>query len=293
MKYILLINKFSLKKQTQKMNEKITEYCKKNKLDYKIEINSEDCSTEDILKKYTKSKDIIICIGGDGTINRVLNMVANTKNILGYIPFGTGNDFYRTNKELLKKGINKIDLVKINDKYFINTACFGVDADIANSEKLVHSSILPKSQRYNMSIVKNLLIYKPRHLKLVINEKEYEDDYNTVVLCNGRYYGGGYKIGPKALLDDGILDIYLAKKTSKIKLIKLLLNIKSGKHEFDNSIERINAKKVYIESKNKVMCNIDGEILESNKFNVEVIPKGINIYYNQEMIDEILQNTEK
>lgn len=117
---------------------------------------------------------------------------------------------------------------------------------------------------------------------------EHEDKYNTVVLCNGRYYGGGFKVGTNALLDDGYLDVYLARKTSKIRMLKLLLNIKRGKHEFDNSVKKISAKKVYIESETKVKCNIDGEILESNKFNVEVISKGIKIYYKQDLINELL-----
>ncbi len=63
--------------------------------------------------------------------------------------------------------------------------------------------------------------------------------------------------------------------------------MKSGKHKFDNSIEKIAAKKVCIESKNKIKCNIDGESLESTKFNVEIIPQGISIYYNQELINEV------
>ncbi len=62
------------------------------------------------------------------------------------------------------------------------------------------------------------MIYKPRHLKFLINGIEYEDNYNTVVLCNGRYYGGGFKVGTNTLLDDGYLDVYLARKTFKINM---------------------------------------------------------------------------
>ena len=287
MKYVFLINQFSLKKQTEEIKKRIIIICEKLHLDYIIEVNSPTMSTEEILKKYVDSQNYILCVGGDGTINRVINMIANTPNILGCIPFGTGNDFFRTNKELLKDGINKVDLIKINDKYFINTACFGIDADIANCEDLVHSRLVPRSQRYNVSILKNFMIYKPRHLKLLINDNEYENDFNTVVLCNGRYYGGGYKIGANALIDDGLLDIYLARKTSKIRMMKLLLKIKSGKHGSDKSVEKINARKVYIESANKIKCNIDGEILEADKFDIEVIPNGIEIYYNKDFIDEL------
>ena len=73
------------------------------------------------------------------------------------------------------------------------------------------------------------------------------------------------------------------------KYEKLLLNMKKGSHEQDKSINKINAKKVYIESPKQIKCNIDGEILEDNKFNIEVIPKGIEIYFNSKLIDELLK----
>ena len=103
MKYIFLLNQFSLKTETNIIKKQIERVCKKKKLDFVIEINSITVTTESILKKYSKSRNIIIAVGGDGTINRVLNAIAGTNNVLGYIPYGTGNDFYRTNRELLKR----------------------------------------------------------------------------------------------------------------------------------------------------------------------------------------------
>ena len=117
MKHIFLINSFSLKDKTNKIKEIIEKICKEENIDFKIEINSKEKSTEDILEKYQKTKYIILPVGGDGTINRVLNKIVGTNNILGYIPTGTGNDFHRSNKELLEPGTHTIDLIKINNKY--------------------------------------------------------------------------------------------------------------------------------------------------------------------------------
>ena len=107
MKYIFLVNRFSLKDNTNDVIARILTVADELKLDYEVEVNSNHLSTEDILAKYKNSRNIIICLGGDGTINRTLNSIANTKNVLGYIPFGTGNDFYKSNQELLKDGIKK------------------------------------------------------------------------------------------------------------------------------------------------------------------------------------------
>ena len=287
MKYVFLVNSYSLKEQTDEVIDRINEVATKRELDYVIETNSIDNQTENIIYKYKDDEDIIICIGGDGTINRTLNSIVGTNNILGYIPFGTGNDFYRTNKELLSDGINDIDLIKINNRYFINVACFGIDADIANTEEVVHSKIIPKSQRYNASIAKNFFSYIPRYMSVEIDNQMHEGRFTTVAVCNARYYGGGYKIGPNALLDDGLLDVYIVDDMSKLKMAKLLLGMKKGKHEKDSLVKVIKTRKVYINTYKDVRCNIDGDILTDRIFDIEVIPKGIKIYYDQELIDDI------
>ena len=287
MKYVYLLNSFSLKDSTEKLKEKLEQISKRRKIDYVIEVNNKDHSTEDILNKYKDSKNVIIAVGGDGTINRVLNSIVGTKNVLGYIPYGTGNDFYKTNKEILENGINKIDLVKINDKHFINIACFGIDADIGNNNDIVHSKIIPKKQRYNMSLLYNFIKYKPRELEILINNEDIKDDFTTVVVCNGRYYGGGYKVGYNAKLDDGLLDVYLVPKINKVKTAKLIMSMKKGEHEKSKDITKYQASKLTVKSKEKIDCNIDGEVLSSNEFNIEIIKKGIEVYYDKYLINEV------
>ena len=293
MKHVFLVNKFSLKNKTDQVRAIVEEVCKKRNIDYIIEQNSEEESTEDILKRYQDTKDIIIAIGGDGTINRVLNGIAGTQNVLGYIPYGTGNDFYRVNKELLTEEINKIDLVRINEKYFINTACFGIDADIANSDEIVHSKLIPKKQRYNISLIYHLLKYKAKQMTVDVHSDITKGEFTTVIVCNGRYYGGGYKVAPHSTLDDGLVDVYLVNKTSKPNMAKVIMSIKSGAHEKAKIVKKLQTDKLTIVSPTPISSNIDGEKLTANEFNIEVIPKGIDVYYNQPLIDDILEEDKK
>ena len=180
MKHIFLVNSFSLKDKTSLMINKINAYAIKNKLDFLIEVNDINNSTEDIIKKYKRKDYIIYAIGGDGVINRVLNSLIGTKNILGFIPCGTGNDLYSSVKESFENGIHEVDTIKINDMYFINVACFGIDADIGNNEEIVHSRFIPKSQRYNAALVHHFSHFKPRHFKIKVDGLELEDDYSTI-----------------------------------------------------------------------------------------------------------------
>ena len=284
---IYLLNRFSLKKNLDAMKNIIEEVSKEEKLDYTIEVNSEQTSTEDLVKKYKKEKVILIAVGGDGTMNRVLNAMDKSKNVLGFIPYGTGNDFYKTAKELLQKEINKIDLIKINEKYFMNTACFGIDADIGNHEDIIHSKWIPKKQRYNFSMVYHFLKYKPRKIKITWDKNKLEEETTTVVVCNGRYYGGGYKVGFTSNPQDGVMEVYSVRKMPKPIMARLIKGMKKGLHEHSKYTTKIMTDKVVLESDKEIESNIDGESLTSKKFEIQLIPKGLTIYYNQNLIDKI------
>lgn len=290
MKHIFLLNSFGLKKRTLEIHNKLDVIAKQLDLDYKIEVNSETQSTEDIVKKYSKGKNIIYAVGGDGQINRVLNAIQGTKNILGILPVGTGNDFYKTVKETLNNGENTIDLLKINNMYFINIACFGIDAVVGNNTEIIHSRIIPKKQRYNISLLYNFLTYKPRKMKVICDGEEYDKEFTTVVACNGRYYGGGYKVGTKSDLTDGKIELYLYEKMSKASMAKLILGMKSGKHEESPKLIKHKTKKLKIVCNKAIECNVDGEILKANKFTIELIHKGQTIFFNKEVINLLYEN---
>lgn len=290
MRYIYILNSFGLKSKLNSVKEKIEAYSKNNKLDYLIEINGINNTTEDILKKYKKSRNVIIAVGGDGTLNRVLNSIVGTKNILGLIPYGTGNDFYKTCKETLKDGIQKIDLIKINDKHFINVACFGLDADIGNNDNVIHSKLIPEKQRYNMGILCHFLKYKPRSIKVKVGKEIIDSKATTVAVCNGRYYGGGYKIGYQSLVNDHLMEVYYINKMSKLNMALLMKGMNKGKHEFSKHTKKWLTTKVEIISPIEIESNIDGEKLKSKEFTIELIPDGIEFYYNEELIEKVYSN---
>lgn len=289
-KYIFLLNSFTLKNKLNIVINNIEKYCSIKNIEYKIEINNKDNSTETILNRYKKSNNIIIAVGGDGILNRTLNQIVNTNNILGLIPLGTGNDFYKTALEEFKNGINECNLVKINNKYFINIACFGIDADVANNKKFIKSKIIPKKQKYNVSLINTFIKFKSRRLTVKINNNKYINDYDTIVICNGKYYGGGYKVGVTSNPSDNILETYLVKSKGKLNLLKLLLKIKSSKHENSNQVLKVKTNKIQIISTEKFECNIDGESLYDNKFNIELCKNNIKFYFDKEMIDIIKKN---
>lgn len=284
MKYIFVINSYTLKDEINEVIHRIKDFCVKNNMEFEVEINNEDNSTEDIVKKYKKCGYTIVAVGGDGMINRVLNTLVGTNNTLGFIPCGTGNDFYRSVSKEMKNEIEECDVIKINDRYFINVACFGIDADVANNKGLIKSKIIPKSQRYNVSVINSFLKYEPRHFILKINNEEIEGDFATVAVCNGGYYGSGYNISPNFKLNNGLIDVYAVEDDNKFNIMKMILSMKKGKHEKYKKVHKFQTNRLMIISNKEINSNIDGEELESKKFNIEVKGK-IKIYINKELIN--------
>ena len=284
MKYIFVINSFTLKDEINEVIHRIKDFCIRKNMEFEVEINNEDNSTEDIVKKYRKCGYTIVAVGGDGMINRVLNALVGTNNTLGFIPCGTGNDFYRSALKEIKKEIEECDVIKINDRYFINVACFGIDADVANNKGLIKSKMIPKSQRYNVSVINSFLKYEPRHFVLKMNNEEIEGDFATVAVCNGGYYGSGYNISPNFKLNNGLIDVYAVENDNKFNIMKMILSMKKGKHEKYKKVHKFQTNKLTLISNNEINSNIDGEELASKKFNIEVKGK-IKIYMNKELIN--------
>ena len=287
MKHIFMINRFSLKERLDNYVEVINKVAKKLKLNYKIEINDDNNSTEDILEKYKNGSNIIYAVGGDGILNRVINAVYGTKNKIACIPAGTGNDFNRSINEFFEEGNNIVDVIKCNDKYFVNVACFGIDADIANDERIVHNELIPRSLQYKVGVFIHILFYKPYKFKMKWDKKNETSKLSLVTVCNGGYYGGGFHVNPDGIYNDGMLDAFIIKATNRRQLISYLISLLKGKHKESKYVEHVRTNKFTIITENNIDGNLDGESLKSTKFEMSVIPKALTFYHNKELLKYI------
>ena len=287
MEHIFIINRFSLSERLNAYIDIIKESAEKLNLDYKIEINDLEHSTEDILESYRNKSCIIYAVGGDGILNRVINAIYKTKNKVACIPAGTGNDFNRSINEFFDEGDNPVDLIKCNDRYFVNVACFGVDADIANDDKIIHNKFIPKSLQYKVGALKHLLIFKPYTFEMKWDKKLVSKKLALVTVCNGGYYGGGFHVNPKGIYNDGKMDIFISYATNRRELIKYLITLLKGKHLENNQVEHIVTDKFTLINDIEIEGNLDGEILKTTKFEMSIIPKAITFYNNKKLVKTI------
>ena len=287
MKHIFIVNPISGKGKTLKAVDRIKKVCEEENLDYEIYFTEYPKDATKIARKYRFTKNIIYSVGGDGTLNEVLNGIVGTKNLLGVIPAGSGNDFYKTLSKIDEE-YPVIDIGKVNDCYFINIISIGIDAEVANNVSLMKKRKVPTNQIYNASLIYTFFKYKYKDIELSIDEKEQKKGKCTILtICNGQVYGGGYKIAPSAKLTDGYFDVYYVEKVNKPQLPSLINMLKQGIHEKHNKVHKSQATKIKFKCDKELVCNIDGEIMTAKKFNVKIIPNAITIYNNKELIKKL------
>ena len=288
MKYVYMVNRFNLKETSGTVIRKLRDASRELNREYEILVNETPEDAKEAVWNLRGKECIITALGGDGTINLLLNDLAGTGNILSYLPVGTGNDFHRTCMETFDDGIHETDIVRINDRYFINAACFGIDADIANDDAFIHNHMIPKSMRYNAGVLYHFLTYnKGRKLKIECNDETIEKEFTTVVAANCRYYGSGYKISPGSEADDGCIELYMVDRLGKINMARTILSMKKAGHLKNPALRMIKTKKLTISSDHPISSNIDGEPLEADRFEIEVIPKGIRVEIDRDFIKRV------
>ena len=179
MKYVFIANKNAGKGKCEKIIPKIEEACRKRNYEYEIRYIEKDKSGYDIALEYKDEECVIYVVGGDGTLAVTLPGLIGTKNLLGIIPAGSGNDTYRTVKTM-EDGKTLIDLGKINDTYFINVACIGIDAEVANNLDMFRNTKIPTSQLYNASIVYTFFKYKFKNIEFTIDNKTRKNKFTIL-----------------------------------------------------------------------------------------------------------------
>ena len=235
--------------------------------------------------------DFVCAIGGDGTLYEVLNGMLtrdDEKKIpVGLIPGGTGNSFMKTidcldPMDAINKIINNIprsiDVMRVkaaNKKYYsLNLVGWGMATDISVfAEKLRFIG----GQRYNIASIFEIVKNKKREAKLIVDGKEREDDFCFIISCNTKYVGKGMRMAPNALIDDGLIDLIIVKKTSRATLLSVFPKLFNGTHIEHDACEYLQCHSFSIIPKENGQLNIDGEIIGHTPVDVDIVKEGIEL----------------
>lgn len=288
MRHLFIVNPAAGNGSTLKLIPEIENFFRKNGGNYKIEITKQIGDAKDIASRYTSSENLrVYSVGGDGTLNEVLNGMVGSASSLAVIPSGTGNDFIKSIipqysiKNILQntiQGTEKVlDCANVNGRYFLNISSMGFDADIAhNAVKYKKSIILPRKLAYIISIFTTLFKYKHKHMIIEIDGKTiFDSNVLLIAVANGKYYGGGVNISPHSKLEDGKLNISLVGAVKVTRILQAMLQLARGKYEEISELNFLVGKRIKIKCDNEIFMNIDGELVETNEADFEIFPSKI------------------
>jgi diacylglycerol kinase (ATP) len=237
----------------------------------------------------------IIAVGGDGTFNEVARSLINNREVIaGIIPAGSGNDYCQilgfpnrlTESDwevLFNKNIITQDVGTVNGSIFLNGLGIGFDAEVA-AQNYTEEGMVRKggSDKYIWHIVKTLLFFREKKMIVISDGKRHETDCFMNTISIGRRFAGSFFVTPKAIANDGLLDICSIKKLNLFHRFRLLLKVPKGTHITDRRVNYFQSSSVDLEFPKEVPYHVDGELFFARTFKIRIIPDGLNVLYNPE-----------
>lgn len=251
---------------------------------------------EEIGREAAKSGRPVIVVGGDGSLAEVANGLLAVQQPatvpLGLVGAGNGNDYaWQTLKlprdpaaalEVALEGeIVAMDAGQVNGRFFINSLSIGLDANIAAAaESLKRYPFLKGQMLYQTASLREILLHYDKCPWLTA----YPDDekvegrlFALSAVSVGPTYGGGFRINPLADPRDGLFDLCMIVKPSKLRAIQLVGIIKKGEHVGLPEVSIRRVKSVVLESREPAYAQLDGEVLQNTRFEVKSLPGALRV----------------
>lgn len=241
--------------------------------------------------------------GGDGTLNEVVcGAVGHGNASISVLPCGSGNDFIKyygtaddfNDLESLINGVeHNIDVMKVEGKYSVNVVNFGFEpAVVKTMEKVKRIKFMTGKKAYFVGIFTALInAMKTKAKVLVDGVKLGKDCLLLGSIANGRYVGGSFKCAPRSLDDDGLMEVCIVNKISRLKFINLIGLYKNGTHlnspKAKGIINYAQGKVVEIIGDEDLCYCVDGELHVSKNFKVEVLKRAINFAVPKKIAEKL------
>jgi diacylglycerol kinase (ATP) len=237
--------------------------------------------------------ELVIAMGGDGTIHETVNGLARAAGAgvagtLGIIPIGTGNDFVKmlniplgqeaACQRIAQGGLRRVDMGRVNDRFFVNNVGVGFDAQVAI--EVLKVKWAPGNSKYIVALARNMLLsYRTPRVKIELDGEVFSREITLVTVGNGRCAGGRFWLTPAAEIDDGQFDVCIGQKMSKLQILALVPTVMNGSHVRDPKVQMARARRAVITSEEPLPVHADGEIIDTAAMHIEadVLPHKLQL----------------
>ena len=282
-----IINPSAGQGKYQRIVRAIHETLSNSGLQYEIKVLQYRGEAASIAKKAADNHDVVVAVGGDGTVNEVLNGIVGSQSTFGIIPAGTGNGFAmelglplhpeKACQVLVEGCTKRIDVGEVNGRYFLGTAGVGFDA------------LISEFAGENLGPLRGMWLYffagafvfhkfKPPLINVEIDSKVVKVKPLLIVIANTRRYGGRALIAPDARADDGLLDVCAVQAMSMFRFLLYLPTLFVGWHTRLPEVTVYRGRRIAIDAPEPIPVHVDGEAIGSYlRIQFTLLPKAIKV----------------
>ena len=294
MKHIFIINPAAgSKDRTASYSTAIHKACTARELDYEIHVSAAPGNCFRVAREAAQTGEEVrlYACGGDGTLNEVAAGAAGYSNAaVTVFSGGSGNDFVKLFDDpkaffdierLLDPEETVFDMIRCNENLALNICSVGLDAristDVSNYKRL---PLLHGFRAYAFSALVNIIRGVSEHYVVHIDGERIDAEQTFVCVCNGRFYGGGFNPVPEADPADGLLDVLLVKKISRLKIPGVIGKYKSGKYaQLTRFVRHFRTRSLEILCDKSTPVNLDGETRWAERVSMSVAEEKIRFFY--------------
>jgi diacylglycerol kinase (ATP) len=234
--------------------------------------------------------ELLVVVGGDGSVNEVVNGIAGRSVDLAVIPRGTGKDFARTHaiptrfddavRVALTGRVRELDLGHVTfpggERYYANVASLGMSGAVAQRANSM-SKALGGRATFFYALVREFVGWQNTNVRVRLDGAERTGPMHDVVVANGRFHGGGMKLAPDAAADDGLFEVLLIGDVSKLDFVTTAAKLYKGTHVTHPKVEILRSPFVDVDADAALPLETDGELVGTTPARFEIVPRALRV----------------
>lgn len=306
MKHLFIINPAAgSRDRSEAYRRQIERICGEKSLDYQIRISEAPGHCMEIARQAAQTGEEyrIYACGGDGTLNEVVCGVAGYDNVAvtAYVG-GSGNDFvkifnetepFKDLEQLLDCRETTFDLVRCNEDVSLNICSVGLDARIGTDvSRYKRLPLLSGFRAYAVSTLINVIKGIAEHYVVEIDGQKIDGKQTMICACNGRFYGGGFNPVPEADPTDGLLDVLVVKKVSRLQVAGVVGKYKNGQYaKLKKIIQHFRTNQLRIICDKPTSINLDGELRTAQVIDISIAKEKLRFFFPKQLTFAVKEPT--
>jgi YegS/Rv2252/BmrU family lipid kinase len=243
-----------------------------------------------VAREAASEYDLLVVVGGDGTLNEVVNGVAGTDAEIAVLPAGTGQDFGRTHgiptrfddavRVALTGVTNRVDLGRATfaggERFFANVGSVGMSGAVAARANSM-SKALGGRVTFYYALTREFVAWKNTVVTMRVDGGERRGRMHDVIVANGRWHAGGMKLAPDAAPDDGLFDVVVVGDVSKLDFVTTSPKLYTGGHVHHPRIEVLRSPWVEVDAAMPLPVELEGEPVGTTPARFEIVPGALRV----------------